>query len=122
MRAQILTLFSECSTEEICKHIAIAMEDFNDECFIKVVNKETSILYCAVITNKKINDKEAEIIYKALEIVRLYERERDFLEQDAQESIDVIYDEIQFYIERKKIHKLPKVTTLMEELIETYAN
>lgn len=120
MRAQILTLHTECSTEEICKYIATAMEEFNDECFMKVVRKETSIFYCATITNKKINDKEAEILYRAMDVLRLYEREMDFLDDATTESLETIYEEIQHYIRCKKIHKLPKVTILMEELVDTY--
>lgn len=120
MRAQILTLHADCSTEETCRYIAQAMEEFNDECFMKVVRKETSILYCATITNKKINDKEAEFVYRAMEVIRLYEREVDFLDEETKDHLEVIYDEIKHYIRCKKIHKLPKVTILMEELIDTY--
>lgn len=120
MRAQILTLHADCSTEEICRHIAKAMEEFNDECFMKVVRKETSILYCATITNKKINEKEAEIVYRAMEVIRLYEREVDFLDEETKSNLEVIYDEIKHYIRCKKIHRLPKATILMEELIDTF--
>jgi hypothetical protein len=122
VRAQILTLNADCSTEEICKHIAHAMEEFNDECFITVVKKETSIFYCATITNKKVNAIDAEIIYRAMDISRLYERELDFLEEESKEHLEVIYEEIQRYVAFKKIYKLPKVTLLMEELIDTYVN
>lgn len=120
MKAQILTLNTGCTTEEICKQIAIAMKAFNDECFINVVREESSIFYCATLTNSKVNCREAEIIYRALEITRLFEREQDFLGEDNVDRIEPIYEEIKQHIRTKRIYKLPKVTLLMEDLMDTY--
>lgn len=120
MRAQILTLNAEVTTQEICQEIDKAMKQFNDECFINVVKKETSILYCATITNSKVNQKEAEIIYKAMELTRLFELERDFLDEDTIDILEPICEEIYGFIRTKRIHKLPKVTELLEELFDTF--
>lgn len=120
MKAEILTLNQELTTQELCQQIENAMRDFRDECFMQVVKKESSILYCATLTNKKINLKEAETVYIALDLIRLYERDRDFLNETVINIIDPVIDDIQFIIESKRIHKLQKQVSLLEELIDTY--
>ena len=66
MKAQILTLYSECTTEDICKNLAYAMEEFKGSSHIEVVNKESSIMYCAVLTDQKISNQEAKSRLEAL--------------------------------------------------------
>lgn len=77
-------------------------------------------MYCAVLTNQKVSREEANVLYKALDLIRLYERERPFLQDDAIDHIDSTYESIKKQISFGKIRRLPKLTDWMEDLLDTY--
>lgn len=120
MKAQILTLYSDCTTVDVCKNLAHTMEELKGRCYIQVVNKETSIMYCAVIANQKISPLEASIIYHALDMARLYEREKPFLDESVIDTIESTYEDIHRQLAYNKINRLPKLSLWMEELLDTY--
>lgn len=120
MKAAILTLPARTSTEEICKNIAQVIDQFEGRVFVEKVNQPSED-YCAVISTKWINKNESEVLYQALEVIRLYERERDFMSEDGTSKLDIVLEDMRTEIRRCRIRKLPKLTQLMTELIEQYS-
>jgi len=117
MKAKILTLTAGSSAEEICKNIAQVVDTFEGKYYIERINCPYED-YCTLFTNKKIDYKEAVIIYNALDLVRQYEFDRDYIiNKEKVERLDVVLNDIRMCIEKNIFYKLTKKIELMKELL-----
>lgn len=121
MKAEAFILDKNSTTLEIVEKIAFVKKSFKGKCFTNNISnfdlKHWNEI-CVIVTDTFLSDGDAKIVFHALDLIRQFENNKEIIIDIKKRSyLENLISEIKIAIEDKKISKLPKLNSHVEDLI-----